>query len=83
MNYNWRAYPLNPLTNSPSQIWTGNEPPALATLLHDIGVASSDNPTLTRVLDNYWVLSFATPALGSPETGNNQPCVFAMIGQPA
>lgn len=84
MNYTWHLYSLNQFAavNSPAKSFSGDTPPTAPTILQALGVSSSDNPTLTRVLDNYWVLSFATPALGSPETGNNAICVYACVGTP-
>lgn len=83
MNFTWRLYPLYPSAiNTPNQTFQGNEPPVAADLLNGIGVGSADNPQLTKVMDNYWLLTFAYPSVGSPDSNIQYPCIFAVEGTP-
>jgi len=84
MNYTWRLYPLNQFLaiNSPVNTFSGDTPPTVGKILQALGVGSSDNPTLTKVSDSYWLVSYGFPAVGSPDTGGNAPCVFACVGTP-
>lgn len=69
----WNLYPLNPVfSNTPSKTFYGQECPSVAELIAFAGATdNAQNATLSVVLDEYRLLSFALHGV---------PYVYACIG---
>jgi hypothetical protein len=69
----WNLYPLNPVfSNTPSKTFYGEQCPSVADLISFAGATDkAENASLTLVLDEYRLLSFALHGV---------PYVYACIG---